>query len=82
MFVQVLPEHLHCTTEVVVLQGNEATLIKRPWMDVNEVSQLLGCSKSKAYKIIAKLNKELKDGGYIYIHGKISRKYLMERVYG
>lgn len=78
--MQVLPEHLHCTTEVVVLQ--EEIILKRPWMDVHEVAELLGCSTSKAYKIIAKLNKELKDGGYIYIHGKISRKYLMERVYG
>ena len=64
------------------MQGNETTLIKRPWMDVHEVAELLGCSTSKAYKIIALLNKELKAGGYIYIHGKISRKYLLEMVYG
>ncbi len=55
---------------------------RREWMDVNDVSEYFQCSKSKAYKVIAQLNKELKEKRYICIHGKVSRKYFMERVYG
>lgn len=47
-----------------------------------EVQEMLGVSKSKAYKIIRELNEELKRSGYIVMPGKISRKYLQERCYG
>ena len=54
---------------------------KRFW-NVHDVAGYLDISESMAYKIIQKLNKEMKEQGYITIAGKISRKYFLERVYG
>ncbi|XWX62826.1 transcriptional regulator [Desulfitobacterium sp. AusDCA] len=48
---------------------------------VNDVMDLLGVSKSKAYKIIQDLNKELKKKGYITVAGKVPKKYFLEKFY-
>lgn len=47
-----------------------------------EVAALLNCSVPHAYVIIRRANKELEKKGFITIRGKISRKYIMEKVYG
>lgn len=47
-----------------------------------EIAALCGISESSAYKIIARLNKELEGKGYITFRGKISRAYFNERMYG
>lgn len=47
-----------------------------------EVAELCGISESSAYKIISKLNKELKSKGYLTFGGKVSRAYFSERMYG
>ena len=47
-----------------------------------EVAEILGISKSSAYRIIGKLNKELEAKGYIVISGRVSEQYLSERFYG
>ena len=49
-------------------------------MRVEEVAQELGISKSHAYKVIHKLNAELREKGYLTISGRGSRYCLMERV--
>lgn len=51
-------------------------------VNANELSNLLGVSKSKAYKIIRALNKELAEEGYITISGKCPLSYVEERVFG
>ncbi len=48
-------------------------------MKVNEVAQELGVSKSYAYKIVQRLNAELKEKGILTISGRVNRKYFMER---
>jgi predicted DNA-binding transcriptional regulator AlpA len=50
-------------------------------MRVDEVAELMGISESCAYKIMRKLNKELEQQGKITTAGRVSRKYLLERVY-
>lgn len=40
------------------------------FMRVEEVAQELGISKSHAYKVIHKLNAELRDKGYLTISGR------------
>ena len=40
------------------------------FMRVEEVAQELGVSKSYAYKIVQKLNEELKAQGYLTVDGK------------
>lgn len=42
-------------------------------MNVEEVAEELGTSKSYAYKLIQKLNDEMNCKGYITIQGKINR---------
>ncbi len=51
------------------------------FMRVDEVAEVLGISKSYAYKIVKKLNDELKEKGFLTISGRVNKKYFMERVY-
>ena len=46
---------------------------------VADIMELFGCSRSKAYQIIAELNRELEKKGFLFIRGKISRRYFEER---
>ena len=50
------------------------------FLTVTEVAQLLRISKSHAYKVIHRLNQELKAQGVITIAGRISRSHLLERI--
>lgn len=49
------------------------------FMQVDEVAQELGVSKSYAYKIVRKLNTELKEKGFMTISGRVNKQYFMER---
>ena len=49
------------------------------FLTVSEVAQFLHISKSHAYKVIHRLNRELKAQGVLTIAGRISRSYLLER---
>ena len=51
------------------------------FMRVAEVAEELGISVSYAYKIVQKLNDELKSMGYLTVSGRVSKKYFMEKVY-
>ena len=46
-----------------------------------EVAADFGVSESMGYRIIKKLNSELKEKGYITVAGRVSRKYYNERAY-
>lgn len=54
---------------------------EQSFMRVDEVAKELGVSKSFAYKIVQKLNLELKSKGYLTISGRINRKYFLEKFY-
>ena len=47
-----------------------------------EVAQELSVSKTYAYKLIKRLNDELKEKGFITISGRVNRQYFNERLYG
>lgn len=49
------------------------------FMKVEDVAVALGVSKSYAYKIVQKLNQELREKGYITISGRVNRQYFLER---
>lgn len=51
------------------------------YVKVEEVMELCNCSESHAYRIMRELNEELQKKGYVTVAGRISRKYLMERLY-
>ncbi|NFH48644.1 transcriptional regulator [Clostridium sporogenes] len=48
---------------------------------VDQITEMLQISKSKAYKIVASLNKELKKMGYITIAGRVPKKFFEEKYY-
>lgn len=50
------------------------------FMRVDEVAAELGVSKSYAYKVVQKLNKQLKDMGYLTIAGRVNKKYFEKMV--
>ena len=52
------------------------------FLEVGDVMQILGISRSAAYKLMRQINSELEKKGYIVIRGKVSRKYIEERIYG
>ena len=52
------------------------------FMKAEEVQEFLGVSRTESYRIIKRLNEELKANGYMGISGRVSRKYLEEKVYG
>ncbi len=47
------------------------------FLKVDEVMQILGISKSVAYKIMRQMNDELKKKGYAVIRGKLVASILM-----
>ena len=57
--------------------GKEGILpmAEQSFMRAEEVAQELGVSKSYAYKIVQKLNAELKAKGYLTISGRINRGF-------
>ena len=50
------------------------------FMKVDEVAQELGVSKSYAYKIVQRLNRELESMGYLTVSGRVNKQYFMEKV--
>ena len=55
-------------------------MAEQSFMKVEEVASELGVSKSYAYKIVQKLNAELRAMGYLTISGRINCKYFMEKL--
>lgn len=56
--------------------------MENKFIRVDEVAQELSVSKPYAYKLIRKLNDELKEQGFVTITGRINRQYFYERLYG
>lgn len=52
------------------------------FMNAESVADFMDISLPTAYKLIRKLNMELKDQGYIIISGKVPTKYFLKKFYG
>ena len=48
----------------------------------SDVAKEMGVPEAMAYKIIRKLNNELKEQGFVTVQGRLSRQYFEERIYG
>ena len=48
----------------------------------NEIAEMLGVSRAKAYKVVKELNEELAAQGYIVVAGKVPKKFLADKYYG
>ncbi len=53
--------------------------MQHSFLRVEDVAEILSVSKSYAYKIVRKLNDELKAKGYITISGRVNKQYFYER---
>lgn len=51
-------------------------------LTAEDVAEVLGISKGHAYKLIRKLNEELKASGYLIVAGKIPRAFFETKFYG
>jgi hypothetical protein len=60
-------------------RGNN--LAEKMFMRVSEVAEALDVSEPYAYKLIRKLNEELKQKGCIVIAGRIDRRFFYEKFY-
>lgn len=56
--------------------------MEKMFMRVDEVAEVMGVSVSYAYKIIQKMNAEMKEKGCFVIDGRIDRKFFYEHFYG
>ncbi len=56
--------------------------MENKFIRADEVAEELGISKPYAYKLIRKLNDELKEKGFVTIAGRVNRQYFYERLYG
>ncbi|MDO4355748.1 MAG: LysR family transcriptional regulator [Clostridia bacterium] len=56
--------------------------MEKKFIRVDEVAKELDVSVPYAYKIIRKLNDELKEKGFVTIAGRVNRQYFNERLYG
>jgi len=52
------------------------------YITASEMASLLGVSVGHAYKIIRKMNDELKNSGYLVVSGKVPRKYFEKQWFG
>ncbi len=50
------------------------TLIK-----VDEVAKICNIKTQKAYIVMAQINKEMKEKGYLVIKGRVNKEYLLKR---
>lgn len=55
---------------------------RKLFVTADDVAGMMGVSKSRAYRIIRELNKELSEKGYVTVAGRTSRKFFEEKVYG
>ena len=55
---------------------------KSLYFTANEISEMLGVSRAKAYRIVKELNEELAAKDYIVIQGRIPRKFFADKYYG
>ena len=52
------------------------------FLTAEDVAQYMGISVSMAYKVIRKLNEEMKERGYITISGKVNRRFFEMKING
>ena len=56
--------------------------MKNRFICVEELAQEISVSKPYAYKVVRRVNDEVKAKGFITISGRVNRQYFYERLYG
>ena len=65
--------------EIEIYFGGGEAMEETIFITATEMAEILGISKSYAYKIIKQMNEELEANGFITISGKVSKKYFEEK---
>lgn len=55
---------------------------EKNYLTADDVAKYMGISVSMAYKVIRKLNDEMKQQGYITVSGKVNRRYFEMKTNG
>ena len=55
-------------------------MAEKNFLNAADVSEYMGISVPMAYKIIRRLNDELKSQGFITVSGKVNRHYFEQKV--
>lgn len=53
--------------------------IKVSYITANEIMEILGIGRSKAYDIVREMNQELENAGYNVIKGKVPVRYFQKK---
>ena len=56
--------------------------MRAQFITAEEISSIMGVSRTKAYHIVLDMNKELRAMGYITIAGKCPVQYFKQKFYG
>lgn len=56
--------------------------MERVFISAEEVAEVMDISKSYAYKVIARMNRELGKKGFLTMQGRIDRKFFYDHFYG
>ena len=56
--------------------------MRAQFVTANEVAEIMGISRSKAYQIVREMNKELKAMGYITVAGKCPVQFFKHKFFG
>lgn len=56
--------------------------MERQYLTAQEVADIIGISKTKAYSLIRTMNAELAEAGYITISGKVPVAFFNKKCYG
>ncbi|MBQ9063299.1 MAG: DNA-binding protein [Eubacterium sp.] len=56
--------------------------MEKLFLSAEEVAEVMGISTAYAYKVIQRMNKELKKKGFITMQGRIDRKFFYDQFYG
>ena len=52
------------------------------YISANEIMEILGIGRSKAYEVVRQMNEELEAAGYNVIKGKVPVRYFQKKYYG
>ena len=64
-----------------IIFRKEKTMEKSMFIKADEAAELLGISRSMAYKLIRKMNNELEAQGYMTLRGRVNRSYFNQKFY-
>ena len=55
-------------------------IMRKTFLNANDVCELCCCGKNKAYNLINSINSELKNDGFITLHGKVLASVLYQKM--